>query len=233
MRMRGLVAAVGLIAVLSGCAGVETPSGPTPSADPVAIWAEHHAEFLAEHGEFPAGDPPFSEEEAHAALPGQTDQAWTNFVLSGYPDAVRPTEGFVRWQVPEDQTSTSSDLANCITSRGLQLDYGTDADGNIVGLGSSGPSTVDTVMAQFYCSYVAYPQRPSPPPNAARLGYIWNAYNEFLLPCYEANGVPQSPIAPRDEWIADYPRSTWNLNYPIDGAELDRLQEVCPSDLVH
>lgn len=231
VRIRGLVLAIGVTASLAGCSAVA--AAPTPSADPVAIWAEHHAEFLAEHGEFPAGDPPLSEEEGRAALAASSDRMWEDGVLSSYPDAVRPTEGFVRWQVPEDQTSITSDLATCFTSHGLLLDYGTDVDGNVSGLGSSGPNTVDTLVAQFFCNFVAYPHRPTPPPNAARLGYIWDAYNEFLVPCFEANGVPQQPIAPRDEWIADFPNSTWTPRHPTDDADLDRIYQICPMDLIH
>ncbi len=231
MRMRGLVLAVGMTAVLAGCTALAP--APAGSADPIAEWAAHEDDFLAEHGDFPDGDPAYTDDEAHAALTVQADAAWANTVVSLFPDAVRPpSDGFVRWGENDDRMSLESDYADCLTSHGVTPTVGYSEDGSIAGIGTSSATEAEE-LGVFFCSWVAYPSRPAPPPNAAQLGYMWDYYDEFLVPCFEANGVPQTPIISRGEWIESFPRAHWTLEYPPEDADRDRLMEICSFDPIH
>jgi hypothetical protein len=231
MRIRGLVLAVGLAAALAGCTAI-VPASPPP-ADPAEVWSKLHAAFLAEHGDFPEGDPEYSEDEAHAALAEKADEAWANTVLVDYPDAIRPSEGFERWVTEDDYGSLESDLATCYSDHGIGVSLGYLADGTVGGMEYLSDGTEAAQVGRYFCQWVAYPSRPSPPPNEARLGYMWDYYNEFLVPCFDDFGVPQSPIIPRDEWIDSFPRANWSLKYPQDDTDLDLLIETCPQDLLH
>jgi hypothetical protein len=222
----GLVAAVACVA-LSACT-----STPLPSDSPAAIdWQAERDEFAATHGELPDFGPPLSDADAFAALGPIADEAWSA-VLASHPDAVRPVDGFVRWATDADVFSEegadlaqTSELAACFTAHGALVDVGQTEDGGTA-LGASA-ETEEGEVGMYFCSNVAYPQRP-PSPSPERAGYIYDYYVGYLVPCFEAHGVKQGSASPtRDQYIAEFTHQTWGPTYPEADSTDPALERDC------
>jgi hypothetical protein len=214
-----LAAGLLALAVLSGCASADTA---TPPAEASATADEAVSIEMPDLGPSPAPDE-LTDAEREAVRMGYQDQFWQG-VMSQYPDAVRPADPFTGYTAPDDMQNA---LNECFLSQGLTLGTTIDAEGNS-SPGGAEASTEQQSIGMFLCH--ARITGPTQPPNDAQLGYIYDYLTEFLVPCYEANGI-QNPAPPtREEFVATWPHQNWFPSTGLFGDEREyAVNRACPS----
>lgn len=155
------------------------------------------------------------------------DAQWQS-VVDAYPNAVRPEVKFEGYLASETRVKI---LSECYESRGVAFAEGTDADGNIVGLSPSTTNEAETV-ATYACD-AAHPPSPVAPPSPEILGYLYDYLTEFVVPCYEANGVANPEPPAREEFVARWPNQNWfpSLEGGQAGTSDEAIEEACPLPL--
>ena len=215
-----LVAGALALALLSGCASSDPVEPPAASAtaDPDAVVSIE----MPDLGPSPAPDE-LTEEQREALRMGYQDQFWQN-VVAQYPDAVRPADPFTGYTAADDMQDA---LNACYVSQGLTLGTTIDAEGNS-SPGGAEAGTEQESIGMFLCH--AKITGPTQPPNDAQLGYIYDYLTEFLVPCYEANGIENPAPPTREEFIANWPNQNWFPMTGLFGEDRDyAVNKACPN----
>jgi hypothetical protein len=232
-RGRNLAALLIVLPLLAGCSTQGAPAAaPSPvsseAADPtddskvndgtVAV-----AYPMPDLGPSPT-PAPLSKEDREALRLASADTNWQN-VVAQYPNAVRPTVEFQGYGSGETYFET---LLACYEDSGVEGDRGIDADGNLAGVGFSSDNEADTVAA-FACQSM-HPSEPFARPTDEMLGYNYDYLTQFIVPCYEANGMANPPAPSREEFIANWPNQNWFPASPWEEnwAEGHSVDDACP-----
>jgi len=214
------VAALLALGLLSGCAstGADTPPAASATADPDAVVSIE----MPDLGPSPAPDE-LTDEQREALRLERQDDHWQS-VAQQSPDAVRPVVDFAGYTADDDLQDA---LNECYLSKGLTLGIMIDEEGN-ESPGGVESSTQKGAIDIFVCNSLivgAYQ-----PPNDAQLGYIYDYPTEFLVPCYEANGIENPAPPTREEFVANWPNQNW---FPMTGLFGDdreyAVNAACPN----
>jgi hypothetical protein len=60
---------------------------------------------------------------------------------------------------------------------------------------------------------------------------MYDYLTQFLVPCYEANGIENPPPPPREDFIASWGNLIWfpdMSSLPMDSPEAIAIAEACP-----
>jgi hypothetical protein len=221
VRSAALAAGVLALALLSGCASAESADPPvaaSATADPDAVVGID----MPDLGPSPAPDP-LTDEQRDALRIERQDAHWQS-VAQQYPDAVRPADPFTGYTESDDLWAAIND---CYVSKGFTLGTTIDAEGNSSPGGASA-STEQEAIDIFLChsEFTGATQ----PPNDAQLGYIYDYLTEFLVPCYEANGIENPAPPTREEFIANWPNQNWFPSTGLFGEEREyAVNKACPN----
>ncbi|WP_426516893.1 hypothetical protein ACPPVQ_19145 [Diaminobutyricibacter sp. McL0618] len=229
-HLRQLVhAAICVVALgaLAGCATIaaaqphaERTSTPTPTALAVTV-------PMPDLGPSPAPAPQTAAETEQRRL-SNADQAWKQ-LSQQYPSAVRPAVTFGGYITDSTEVAV---MSQCYTEQGVPIANayppGAKKGDPPSSVGADASDQKEAVGA-WVCS-VEHPYQPSPPPTPQQLGYLYDYLTEFLVPCYEANGISEVPAPSRAEFIAKWPNQNW---FPSDGAGMDgakaaAISKACP-----
>jgi hypothetical protein len=63
------------------------------------------------------------------------------------------------------------------------------------------------------------------------LGYLYDYFTKFLVPCYEANGIENVPAPTRAEFVSLWPNQNWypSMGDVPMGSEMEnQLNAACP-----
>ena len=229
MRWRWIACAggVAMLAALAGCSSSATASGhssgtPSPTPTPLAVTVP-----MPDLGPSPAPAPQTAAETEQRRL-SNADQAWEQLLLQ-YPSAVRPQVTFGGYITDASEVAV---MSACYTEQGVPIANGYPAGAKKGDKPSSIGAEADTeqeAIGAYVCN-VEHPYRPSPPPTAQQLGYLYDYLTEFLVPCYEANGITELPAPTRAAFVANWPHQNW---FPTDGAAMDgdraaAIARACP-----
>jgi len=220
VRFTVLAAGALALALLSGCASSvpAPPPAATATADPDAVVGID----MPDIGPSPAPDP-LTDEQREVLRVERQDAAWQG-VVGQYPGAVRPADPFTGYTDPADLQDAIND---CYVSKGFTLGTSIDAVGNS-SPGGAMASTEQEAIDLFLChsEFTGATQ----PPNDAQLGYIYDYLTEFLVPCYEANGIENPAPPTREEFIANWPNQNWSPSTGLFGEERDyAVNRACPN----
>lgn len=170
---------------------------------------------------------PLEEEQARIQ---HVEAEWAQLLVQ-YPAAERTAVELERYVDSVDELSTAQ--MACLAELGFETVPGHTTDGKIAGF----EFVIDpgqeqaTAVASWQCS-TRFAFRPSPPLTEQELGYLYDYFVEFQVPCLEAEGQHQVPAPTREFFIEEWPRQEW---WPrpsvgaIDTEEWDRLEGACPS----
>ena len=225
MRLKLVTMAAVVALAIGGCSSQlapEPPESPSPSAYPDIV-----AEALKVLGPVPTAAP-LSAEQEDAARVAAVESAW-QAVLRQFPDAQRPAVDFEHYA--DDDEFIDQQIA-CLRDLGITVDVGTTSDGQVGGY-SMNPASgeEEAAMIGHWSCEVRYPQHPRPPATPEQLGYLYDYFTQFVVPCLEAHGQPQTVPLTRVEFIANWPNQNWfpssNQGVP-DGEATDA---ACPSTM--
>jgi hypothetical protein len=219
-----LAAVVGL-AVLTGCATTQAKAAaasPTPTPTPVAVTVP-----MPDLGPSPQPAPQTPEQTEQLRL-ARVDTDW-QFVLGQYPNAVRPETPFQGYIGSADEMSV---MSACLTEQHVPLSYGyaigakkSDKPMSVGGEASNEHQAIGL----FICG-AEHPGRPNSPMTPEQLGWSYDYFTEFLVPCYQANGIDVPPAPSREDFISKWPHQNW-FPSPGMGADPDKtaaIQKACP-----
>ncbi|MCU1407712.1 MAG: hypothetical protein JWQ43_4015 [Glaciihabitans sp.] len=213
-----LLTALPAVALLAGCtaAGSYLPSStrwPVPTAHATADAVQYP---LPDIGPSPAPSPRTAE-EIDAQRLAEQDQRWEE-VTHLFPAAVRPVIEFDGY--PGDDTVAAL-VDDCLQAAGFTPAMDDSRDGE------------DQAMAVLrYTCLADNPYHPFNPPNDAQLGYIYDYLTEFMVPCFEANGISNPAPPSRADFIALWPNQQWfpsTGEMPMGTAEDTAIHEACPT----
>ena len=92
------------------------------------------------------------------------------------------------------------------------------------------PADEREAVAAYTCS-AAHPSPPVAPMTTEQIDYLYGYLTQYLVPCWEANGVTTVPEAPgRADFVAQWPEQGWfpTLSGEFLTAEAERaIDEVC------
>lgn len=208
---------------LTACSSDQpAPSPPSSSAEGPAMVAYP----MPDLGPSPAPSP-MSDAEREQARLDDADRRWATLLLT-YPAAVRPEVAFEGYL---DVTPMFARIKSCLYDHGVPVDEGTDAmSGELVSV-SGIPSTQQQAIDDFAC-VTATPFTPAPPVNAEQLAYLYDYLTQYIVPCYEANGVTDIPAAPTKQFFVDnWPNQNWfpsGVTDEVDVAFTYALEDACP-----
>lgn len=197
-------AALAALAALTGCsqsAGATTSSTPTATATPLAVTVP-----MPDLGPSPAPAPQTPEQTEQLRL-AAVEQAWQQVLLQ-YPSAVRPNVTFEGYTT---EATAMDVLKACYTEQGVPFGYGypigakKDAKPTSVG----GEASNEKEAIGLYVCGVEHPGKPNSPLTPQQLGWSYDYFTKFLVPCYEANGVVVPPAPSRADFIAKWPNQNW------------------------
>lgn len=220
-------AALCLIALgaLAGCAttaSAEPNASLAPTPTPLAVTVP-----IPDLGSSPAPAPqtPTQIEQIRLSI---ADQAWRQVLLQ-YPAALRPPVAFGGYITDAAEVSV---MSQCYSEHGVPI-----ANGYPAGAKKGDPPTSvgadasdeQEAIGAWLCN-AEHPYRPTPPPTPQQLEYLYDYLTEFLVPCYEANGITEPPAPSRADFVAKWPHQNW---YPADGAGMDgdkaaAITKACP-----
>lgn len=211
---------------VTGCSAGSAPSAtpwpvPTASSDPASSRAVSIP--MPDLGPSPA-PVPLSDVDRETLRLANLDAQWQS-VVSMFPDAKRPDVEFAAYLSEADRAEK---LAPCYTESGIKYSEGTDENGTVVGLS---PSIIDeaSAVAIFLCD-AAYPHQLVAPPSPEILGYLYDYFTKFVVPCYEANGITNNPAPTREAFITQWPNQNWfpSMGDVADTADGDAIETACP-----
>jgi hypothetical protein len=120
-------------------------------------------------------------------------------------------------------------MSACYAAAGIPIDYGTNSNGEIVGLGTSTNTEAEAVSA-YECG-ATHPSKPWPYPSPEQLGYIYDYLVRFIVPCYEANGITNPPPPSREGFVGNWPNQGWfptSGDLPLHPPDEAALNAACP-----
>jgi hypothetical protein len=225
--IRALAIIGATVLLLSGCANQPQVDGPreTTSATPSTPSAETMVSIpMPDLGPSPA--PQLLDAARLEALRlSAGDHRWQQLTAQ-YPDATRPKDLFAGYL---DAGPRLAGLKNCFTDAGLKTETGTDAMGNVVTYGAS-TTNQQGAVAQFSCINT-FSTAPVAPPTPEILGYLYDYFTKFLIPCYEANGIQNPPAPTRTEFVTLWPNQRWfpsTGSSPMGTDSESQLNAACP-----
>lgn len=214
-----------MLAALTGCATAATADPqaiPTPTPTQLAVTVA-----MPDLGPSPAPAPQTAAQTEQRRL-SNADQAWQQVLLQ-YPSAVRPQVTFGGYITDATEVAV---MSQCLTEQGVPIANGYPAGakkGDAPSSVGADASDEKEAIGAWVCN-VEHPYRPAPPLTPQQLGYLYDYLTEFLVPCYEANGVAEPPAPSRATFVATWPHQNW---YPSDGALMDgdkaaAITKACP-----
>jgi len=219
----GAVAAVVVVALVVAASVSGWLSGPGPDREAQPAGPSASAFPMPDLGPSPAPATPGPDELEKLRLDEQ-DREW-DAVTATYPDAVRPADPFQEYRDPNDSTA----LLGCLTAAGLPVDLGsTVGGGGPVSVGTS-TSTEAEEVASFTC-WAGYPTKPVAPMTAAQLDYLYSYLTEYLVPCYEANGITNEKAPSREDFVSQWPNQGWfpdTTSAALSDQEQQRIDSTC------
>ncbi|WP_167047114.1 hypothetical protein [Salinibacterium sp. ZJ454] len=217
-----LAIAVVILAVIgvAGCATRGTPaSDPIETPAPLAVTVP-----MPDLGPAPVRDRP-ADEQAETLRLAQLDSAWER-VVAAHPNAVRPDVTFAGFVTSEQHTEV---VSACFTEMAVPFGLSTDADGTVNGM--EWTTDLEEHAVGAYVCQARHSTRPTGPPTDAQLAWMYDYLTQFLVPCYEANGIENPPAPPREDFIAGWPNLGWfpgTGNLPTDTPKGMAVVEACP-----
>ncbi len=209
---------------VAGCA-----TDPEPAPAPASAPSETPAPLAVSVPMPDLGPPPprpeLTDEQRETLRLERLDSAWER-VVTHHPGAVRPDLVFAGYLEPEDRTNA---LTTCFTEKGVQFGLGPDAEGKVT-IEEVSTSTEEEAVGAYLCEG-RYPVRTLGPPSDAQLSWMYDYLTQFLVPCYEANGIENPPAPPRADFIASWGRLIWfpdMRSLPMDSPEAIAIREACP-----
>ncbi|MFF1632559.1 hypothetical protein [Leifsonia sp. NPDC058248] len=123
-------------------------------------------------------------------------------------------------------------LKGCYTEQGVPFGYGYPAGAEKGDRPTSVGAEADDeheAIGLYVCS-VGHPGRPNSPLTPQQLGWSYDYFTRFLVPCYEANGIVVPPAPSRADFIAKWPHQNW---FPTAGGIADpdkaaAVAKACP-----
>lgn len=219
----GAVAAVVVVALVVAASVSGWLSGPGPDRDAQPAGPSASAFPLPDLGPSPAPATPGPDELEKLRLDEQ-DRQW-DAVTATYPDAARPADPFQEYRDPNDSTA----LLGCLTAAGLPVGLGsTVGGGGTVSVGTS-TSTEAEEVASFTC-WASYPTKPVAPMTTAQLDYLYSYLTEYLVPCYEANGITNEKAPSREDFVSQWPNQGWfpdTTSAALSDQEQQRIDSTC------
>ncbi|WP_157509558.1 hypothetical protein [Glaciibacter superstes] len=227
--VHGLLTA-GLVISFAGCAA-STGSGTTATPEPTPTPTPTAAAYpMPDLGPSPA--PAVLTEEGIEQLRLESVEAQWTRVLVRYPGAARPETQFAGYLAGDARLQAMRD---CLETHNVTISEsrsGWEADAPIVSVGPDAQNQEEAVGG-FICMTM-YPFTPVPAPTDAQLGYIYDYLTQFIVPCYQANGVARADDAAaptREFFIANWPNQNWFPSPDIamvDSPEWDAVNDACP-----
>lgn len=221
--MRRTIFAMVILLAISGCTA---ESAPPPSESPSPDTStDIVAEALNVLGPVPTA-PPLSPEEEERARIAAVESGWDS-VRAQYPDAQRPSVEFEHYSEHEEYLRGQID---CLRDLGLKVDLAHDADGAVNGFSLDfGEDDGQNASIGSWSCQVRYPQHPRPPATPEQLGYLYDYFTQFVVPCLEAHGQPQAVPLTRAEFIARWPDQGWFPSSNRDAPDGEATDAACPS----
>lgn len=211
---------------LAGCAAApgKATGGPTGTGTPTPLAVSVPMPDLG-----PSPQPASLTPQQTEALRVQArDAAWQS-VLTQYPDAVRPDVPFDGYL---DQADEMRVMSACFTQHGVPLGYSypVGAKKGDPPTGVGGEATDEQQSIGLYWCTVEHPGKPSSPPNAAQLSWMYDYLTRFIVPCYRANGITVPAAPSKQDFVSKWPHQNW---FPSPGMSADAardaaVQKACP-----
>jgi hypothetical protein len=211
-------------------AGCSTGPAPAPEATP---WPVPTASELAgssavtvpmpDLGPSPTPVPLTDADRESLRLAG-LDAQWQAVTMT-YPNAERPA---VEFNGHLDEAARAAALAPCYTESGVTYSEGKDETGTVVGVS---PDITDEASAvAIYVCDAAYPRAQVAPPSPEILGYLYDYLTQFVIVCYEANGITNPPAPTREEFVTQWPNQNWFPMIESDAgtASSEAINQACP-----
>jgi len=229
---RTVVTAVALVlaATLGGCGWL-----PAPGLDGRTVPAEHlllmpplitKAQVVARLGPWPESEP-MSTAELERLRSEDLEVAWLR-LQSEFPLVLRPDVQFERYVHPEDGDMTFID---CLRDLGMPV---VATDPSSFSFEIPAGSEEDFALAQYVC-WGRYPQLPPAELTTEQVGYLYDYFVEFKVPCLESQNQMQQEPPSREDFIASWPLKIWYPSAPrvslADPSYL-RINLLCPAEPV-
>lgn len=219
-------AAVAVVGALAGCSASATasaPGTPHPTPTPLAVTVP-----MPDLGPSPAPAPQTPAQPKQLRL-ARVEQQWQQLLLQ-YPSAVRPHVAFQGYITDATEMTV---MKACFTEQNVPIGYGYPVGAKKGDKPTSvgGETSDEQEAVGLYICSVEHPYTPNSPMTPQQLGWSYDYFTEFLVPCYEANGFAVPPAPSRADFIAKWPNQNW---FPSAGsiADPDRAAAVakaCPS----
>lgn len=217
-----LTAIVGVL-LLAGCAGGAQPGGAAPEPIDTDAVFEPVAFPEPDIGPWPETPAP-SDTEREALRLAEQDASWER-VVTYNPEAVRPADPFERYLADDREWQP---VAACLDEMGVPYTLSTFENGEVAGAAVSSMDDELHAVGEFTCRARFAPE-PYLPPTDDQKGWLYDRWAQFVVPCYEANGLEQSEGVSREEWIATWPNHAWHLDVSsVDWDTADRISAACP-----
>ncbi|HEV7566197.1 MAG TPA: hypothetical protein VGO31_09595 [Microbacteriaceae bacterium] len=218
--------AVVALALLTGCAAqsdARALSGtPTPASTTLAVTVP-----MPDLGPSPQPAPQTPEQTEQLRL-ASANSDWQS-VLTQYPNAVRPDAPFQGYMSAADEMAV---MSACYGEHGVPIAYGYPVGAKPGDKPTSvGADANDEAGAiGIYVCSVEHPSRPNSPMTSEQLGWAYDYFTKFLVPCYEANGIHVPPAPSRSDFVSKWPNQNW---FPSHGmsANPDKdaaIDKACP-----
>ena len=224
------VTALLLLPTLTGCAGAPASAAhrptaslsSTPTPTPLAVTVP-----MPDLGPSPQPAPQTPEQTEQLRV-ARVESDW-QFLLKQYPDAVRPDTPFQGYITQADELAV---MGACYAEQHVPVAYGYPVGakkGDKPTSVGAETSTEQGAIGAFLCQ-AEHPGRPNSPMTAEQLGWSYDYFTRFLVPCYEANGIDVPPAPSRDDFISKWPDQNW---FPSPGMTSDpdkdaAIQKACP-----
>lgn len=206
------VASALLVVALAACTPTDDnePTTPLPSIDFAAVEATL--------GPYPA-ESPWSQTDKEATWAVVADDLWAA-AISRHPQLARPVVAAER-EIDAGEIDTY--LRPCLEGSGIDL-------GSYSALEWMPVAEGDYVA--WYTCRVKFPLLSSAPPNDEQVGYLYDYFTQFVVPCLEANGSAIDSAPSRDTFVREWPNQDWFPEPTTSApgtAEYASASAVCPS----
>ncbi|WP_223692186.1 hypothetical protein [Leifsonia poae] len=159
----------------------------------------------------------------------RVEQQW-QLLLAQYPSAVRPQVTFQGYITDATEMAV---MKSCLTQQNVPIGYGYPVGAKKGDKPTSvgGQASNEQEAVGLYICSVEHPYSPNPPLTPQQLGWSYDYFTKFLVPCYEANGAVVPPAPSRADFIANWPNQNW---FPTAGSITDpdkaaAVAKACPA----